>query len=212
MPRRAKPFSHYPPWILSIIQRLASGKEPIVQIKQPDKGIATSSAHMFNRGRQQFVAEALRPGSSESELRLAEIAQDIVARITNVGRPGMPGEYLLEFTLRGMAIFADESRGTRRGMPSPLRGDALQVPGLEGHEQEREAPQQYQMRGEHKLDRHDQQLADMLGIDLERVIHEGKARALSELPDIADPNCEHEPDIYGLMCVKCKRRLHEQSK
>jgi len=207
VPRPLKAFAHYPGWIMEVIRRLGSG-ESIVQLPQSDKGIAVSSVHMFNRARAQFVREATHAGAQHEELKLAEVALDIVGRVVQAGT----GQHYIEFVRRGLAILADESRGSRRGMPSELR-EELSIPGLASDAQ-REAPQRNEQPaderrkvGAQSFDKHDEQLADLLGIDLDLIIAQGRDRNLSALPDLSGGECAHEPDLYGVMCVKCNAKL-----
>lgn len=122
MGRKAKPFSEYPSWVLNTIQRMASG-EDLIQLPPMERNTAISSSHVFNRGRAAYVRELA--GNSN----MVELALDIVARVVplEAQKPGVAaGTYSLEFTRRGLAILADESRGSKRGIPSPLREDGLQ--------------------------------------------------------------------------------------
>ena len=104
MARQPKAFALYPTWVLDVIQRMCNG-EQLIQLEQGDKGTATSSAHMFNRGRLAFARE--RAVDSPREV---EIALDIVARVVNLQRAGLTGRYLLEFSPRGLAILADKMK------------------------------------------------------------------------------------------------------
>lgn len=176
--RRQKPFSEYPGWILNVVERARSG-ERLVQLDMPDRGTAISSTHMFNRARSALVRE-----SAEANPALAEAALDIVARVVNLepSNSGKAGRYVIEFVSRGLAIAADELRGTRRGMASPLRGDSGALADLD------------KMLAGQALDEHDKGLASAFGLDLTKP---------GQVSNTAAAQCAHEADIYGLVCVKC---------
>lgn len=193
MPRKPKPFSLYPTWILDVIQRMARG-EDFIQMQQADRGTATSTCHMFNRGRLAFAREM-----AGSDPNLVEIALDIVARSVNLTPPGQPGRYYVEFTRRGLAVAADESRGSRRGMDSPLRElsdvDSL----LKKVEQEKAAQEAHDVSAKEIFsarpapgeDEHDKMLREMFHI------------TTADERKKAQEACEHEWDALETHCVKC---------
>ena len=133
MPRKPKDLGSYSPMFFEIA-KLAHERVAIQPVAMADRKLAVSTAHHFNRFKTALARER-HPHF--------EAAEDLVVRITNQGRAGLPGQYYLEFVPRGLAILADEMRGTRRGMDSPLRDE---LPGidqlLKQAEQERAAQEE----------------------------------------------------------------------
>lgn len=121
MARPAKDLGSYPRMYFEIVEKIAR-EEQVEPIKMLDRKMATATAHDFNRFKQVMARER-HP--------LFEYAIDIVVRVTNLAGSGIEGNYYLEFVPKGLAILADELRGSRRGLPSPLREDGLHIPGLE---------------------------------------------------------------------------------
>jgi len=122
-----KRFSEYPQWCAEILQKFLAGSK-YEMLPVADRRTATSTAHVFNRARTAFCREGITTEQME-------VVKDIICRPTNIapgagepGSGGITGKFVLEFTPRGLAIAADESRGTKRGIPSPLRDD---LPGFE---------------------------------------------------------------------------------
>lgn len=118
MPRKPKDLGSYDRFFFDIAGQAARGAA-IAPVPCADKAAATAIRHQFNRFRIA-LAENRHPDF--------EAANDLIVRITNVGRPGLEGKYVLEFVPKGLAILADETRGSRRGVESPLRDE---LPGLD---------------------------------------------------------------------------------
>jgi len=117
---RHKALSLYPQWCVDVMLKFCSGSK-YEQVRIPgDRKTAHSSSHTFYRARMAFCRE-VKDGNQ------VEIVLDIICRITNLGHPGKSGEYMLEFIPRGLAILADETRGSKRGLESPLRQEERRV-------------------------------------------------------------------------------------
>lgn len=120
MARPPKDLGSYPQWMFEVAEK-AKAKAAIEPLAMPDRKAAIATRHKFHQFRDKL--------GSVSEMRgLQEAANDLIVRITNIAPPGELGRYYLEFVPLGLAILADEARGSKRGIPSPLRE---QLPGVD---------------------------------------------------------------------------------
>lgn len=115
MPRKPKALGSYPGIFFDIASAAFAG-EPYQSLNVSDKGAAHAVAHDFNRFKHALAREN-HPHT--------EAALNLLVRITNLGRQGQHGKYILEFVPKV------EYNKVQRIRQLPEHKDGLEVPGLE---------------------------------------------------------------------------------